>query len=172
MSNWSLSLYQVFVDLIKSFDIFNGDAFWIILGKIPCQPIFVNIPHQLHRDMQARVVMSGRLSDEIPIDNGVKPQDVLAPTLFSIFFSVMLTHTFQHCERSVVLEFRTRKVFDLGRFNFKLKTFHSLIREFLYADAIDFLAHTADDMQHIENLFADSCCTFGLKISLTKTSND
>ena len=40
--------------------------------------------------------MNGSLSDDIPIDNRVKEGDVLAPTLFSIFFSVMLTEAFQY----------------------------------------------------------------------------
>ena len=46
-------------------------------------------------------------------------------------------------------------VFDLRRFNFKSKTFHVLIRKFLYVDGIDF--HTEDDMLHIVVVFTVSC---------------
>ena len=121
-------LYQVFVDLTKAFDTVNRDALWTILGKVGCPPVFVNLLKRLHNGMKARIVMSGRLSDEIPIDNGVKQGDVLAPTLFSIFFSVILSHAFQHCEKGVLLEFRTTgRVFDLRRFNFKSKTSYTLI---------------------------------------------
>ena len=75
------------------------------MGKVGCPPVYMNILKQLLSGMKARIVTSGRLSDEIPIDNGVKQGDVLAPTLFSIFFSVILSHAFQHCEKSVLLEF-------------------------------------------------------------------
>ncbi len=63
--------------------------------------------------MKVKVVLRGRLSDKIPIDNGVKLGDILAPKTFSTFFSVVHPDTFQHCERSVCLEFRiTGRVFD------------------------------------------------------------
>ena len=78
-------LYQVFVDLTKAFDTVNRDVLWIILGKIGCPPTFVNMFKQLHKDMKARVTFNGQLSDEIPVDNGVKQGDIPAPTLFSIF---------------------------------------------------------------------------------------
>lgn len=86
-------LYQVFVDLTKAFDTVNRDALWMILGKIGCPPMFVNTFTQLHRDMKAQVTFNGQLSNEIPIDNGVKQGDIPTPTLFSIFFAVLLTHT-------------------------------------------------------------------------------
>ena len=114
--------------------------------------------------MKTRVVMSARLSDEIPVDNGVKQGHVLASTLFLIFFSVMLIHIFQHCEWNVLLEFRTTgRIFDLQKFNFKSKTFHTLIREFFYADYIDFLAHFVNEILHMVDLFAASSSAFGFK---------
>ena len=68
---------------------------------------------QFHKDMNARVVMSDRLLDDIPKDNGVKQGDVLSTTLFLIFFSIMLIDAFQHCEGGVLLEFKTKEmVFD------------------------------------------------------------
>lgn len=35
--------------------------------------------------MKARVVFNGKMFNEIPIDNGVKQGDILAPIQFSIF---------------------------------------------------------------------------------------
>ena len=51
--------------------------------------------------MKARFVMSCRFSDEIPIDNWVTQNDVLAVTQFKIFFSAMQTYW------GVLLEFKT-----------------------------------------------------------------
>ena len=48
-------------------------------------------------------------------------------------------------------------------------SFHTLIREFLFADNIDFLLHTIDNMQHIVDLFAASSTASSLELSLMKT---
>ena len=64
----------------------------MVLGKIGCTPILVNMLKQLCRGMKATVVMSGRSLDEIPIDIRVKREDFLAPIIFLISFSAMLTH--------------------------------------------------------------------------------
>ena len=58
---------------------------------------------ELHRDMQCQVTVNGILSDEIPIENGVKQGDILAPTLFSIYFSVLLSYAFENCEAGVYM---------------------------------------------------------------------
>ena len=61
------------------------------------------------------------------------------------------------------------EVFNLRRFNAKSKVFHDLIRELLYADDANFLAHTENDMQVIVDSFSRACDAFELKISLKKT---
>ena len=165
-----MPLYQVFVDLTKAFDTVNRNALWKILAKIGCPPMFVRMVKELHRNMKARVNFNGQLSDELAVENGVKQGDILAPTLFSIFFAVLLSYAFQHCDKGVLLRFRTTgKLFNLRRFNTKSKTFEALVRDLLYADDADFMAHIEADMQHIMDRFSHACTAFGLKISLKKT---
>ena len=163
-------LYQVFVDLTKVFDTVNRSALWIILGKLGCPPQFVEMLKQLHRNMKARVNLNGSLSEPIPVDNGVKQGDIPAPTLFSIYFAVMLSYAFQDCDIGVFIRFRTSgKVFNLRRFNTKPKTFQSLVRELLFADDADLVANTEEDMQLIMDIFSRACLAFGLTINLKKT---
>lgn len=165
-----LALYQVFVDLKKAFDTVNRTALWIILGKHGCPPGFVNMIRQLHENMKARLQLNGTVSEGIAIDNGVKQGDILAPTLFSIYFATTLAFAFRNCETGVLFRFRTTgKLFNLTRFRARSKTFHSLVRELLYADDVDFVAHTAEDMQGIMDRFSRTCTAFGLTISLEKT---
>ena len=166
-----VSLYQVFVDLTKAFDTVNQSALWIILGKLGCPPQFVNMFKQLHRNMKARVNFNGSLSEPISIDNGVKQEDIPAPMLFSIYFAMCLVFAFQYCDIGVYIRFRTSgKVFNLRRFNAKSKVFQALVRDLLYADDADLIAHTEEDMQNIMDIFSRACTAFGLTISIKKTN--
>jgi hypothetical protein len=163
-------LYQVFVDLTKAFDTINRSALWTILEKLGCPCEFVEMLKQLHRNMKARVNFNGSLSEPVPVDNGVKQGDIPAPTLFSIYFAVMLEFAFKNCDIGVYIRFRTSgKVFNLRRFNSKSKTFQILVRELLYADDADLVAHTEEDMQMIMDKLSGACNVFGLTISLKKT---
>ena len=60
------------------------------------------------------------------------------------------------------------KVFNLRRFNAKSNTFQTLIRELLYADEADLVAHTEEDMQKIMDNFSNACTAFGLIISIKR----
>ena len=168
--NMYICLYQVFVDLTKAFDTVNRDALWRTSGKIGCRPSFVDKFRQLHRNMKAQINFNGQLSEQISVDNGVKLGDIPTPTLFSIYIPAILWFAFHDCNLGVMIRFRTTgKVFDRRRFNAKLKTSDCLIRELLYADDADLVAHSVEDMQHIMDRFANACKCFGLTISLDKT---
>ena len=62
---------------------------------------------QFHEGLQARVQDSGESSDPFPVTNGVKQGCVLAPTLFSLMFSAMLTEAFRDEGVGVNLRYRT-----------------------------------------------------------------
>ena len=57
--------------------------------------------------MSARLSFNGDLSTPISVEND--QGDIPAPTLFSIFFTVMLTEAFKDCEVGLYLRFRTTK---------------------------------------------------------------
>ena len=61
------------------------------MAKFDCPPRFIAMVRQFHDDMQARVQNDGEYSKPFPVTNGVKQGCVMAPTLFSMMFSVMLT---------------------------------------------------------------------------------
>ena len=100
----------------------------------------------------------------------MKQGDTPAPTLFSIYFAVMLSYAFQHCDIEVYIRFRTSgKVFNLRGFNTKSKTFQSLVRELLFADYVDLVAHIKEEVHLIMDIFSRACLAFGLTINLKKT---
>ena len=89
----NMGLYAASVDLIKAFDIVSCNGLWKILARPGCPPKVLTILRQLRKGQQGQVKHNGYLSGSFPIFNGVKQGCVLAPTLFSIFFSIMLRET-------------------------------------------------------------------------------
>ena len=78
---------------------------WKILVHLGCLPKFLTILRQLHEGQQGQVKHNGSLSGSFPISNGVKQGCVLAPTLFSIFFSIMLREAKKDLPDSIYIHF-------------------------------------------------------------------
>ena len=57
-------------------------------------PISIAMVWQIHDGMQVRVQNDGKYSEPFPVTNRVKQGCVMAPTLFSMMFSAMLTDAF------------------------------------------------------------------------------
>ena len=86
----NMGLYAAFVDLTKAFDTVSHDGLWKILARLGCPPKFLTFLRQLHESQQGQVKHNGFLSGSFSISNGVKQGCILAPTLFSVFFRIML----------------------------------------------------------------------------------
>ena len=110
------------------------------------------------------------LSELIAIDNGVKQGTSLHRHCSQLYFAATLSYAFGTVMlvSSYVSEHLARSSIS-ARLNAKSRTFQTLVRELLYADDADFVAHTEEDMQRIMDLFSDACDAFGLTISLEKT---
>uniref|UniRef100_H2ZZE9 Reverse transcriptase domain-containing protein n=1 Tax=Latimeria chalumnae TaxID=7897 RepID=H2ZZE9_LATCH len=145
-------LYIAFVDLTKAFDTVSRAGLFAVLEKIGCPPILSSLIHSFHNNMKATVQFDGPISDSFKMKSGVKQGCVLAPTLFGIFFSVLLNCTFKDMEGGVYLH--TRKV---------------LIRELLFADDAALIAHDEDLLQKHMDRLSRACQAFALTISIKKT---
>jgi hypothetical protein len=96
-------LYTTCVDLTKSFDTVSREGLWKIMTKFGCPPTFIEIVRQFHDGMLARVQDSGDSYNEFPVTHGVKQGCVMAPTLFSLMFSAMLTDAFEDSDIGIDL---------------------------------------------------------------------
>ena len=96
---------------------------------------------------------------------------VLAPTLFCIFFSMLLQYAFKDCSEGVIIHTRADgKLFNLARLRAKSKVFQVLIRELLFADDAALVSHTEEGLQQLVDRLSHACKEFGLTISLKKTN--
>ena len=166
----NVDLYSTYVDLTKAFDTVSREGLWRIMAKYGCPPKFITIVHLLHDGMMARFQNDGNSSEPFLVSNGVKQGCVLAPTLFSLMFSAMLTDAFADTDIGIGIRHRMDgSVFNLRKLKAKTKVKTDTINDFLFADdcALNFIS--ADDMQQNVDKFAEACTNFGLTISIKKT---
>ena len=163
-------LYIAFIDLTKAFDLVSRDGLFKILPKIGCPPTLLSIIKSFHDDMQGIVQFDGNYSKPFNIRSGVKQGCVLAPTLFGIFFAMMLKHAFGNATEGIHLHTRSDgSLFNLSRLKAKTKIRRTLIRDLLFADDAALAAHSQEELQRLMDWFSEACSAFGLTISIKKT---
>ena len=165
-------LYLLFIDLTKAFDTVNRQGLWAILEKIGCPKLFVDLISSFHDGMRVTVREGNDRSEPFGVTSGTKQGCVLAPTLFSIFFSVMLHVAFKDATDGVGIKSR----FDKGlcsakssHFNAPTKVVLYTIRDLLFADDCALAALSQEALQRLCNCFSTAARRFGLTISIKKT---
>ena len=87
-----------------------------IISKLGCPPKLPSVISSFHNNMKGTVNYDGATSVPFDIHSGVKQGCVLAPTLFSIFFPMMLSYAFNTSTEGVFLHTRADgKLFNLAR---------------------------------------------------------
>ena len=166
----NMPLFMAFVDLTKAFDLVSRQGLFAILEKIGCPPKLLGIVRSFHTDMKGTIQFDGSTSDAFEINSGVKQGCVLAPTLFGIFFSVLLKSAFQDCTEGVLIHSRADgSLFDLRRLRAKTRIHKLTVREMLFADDAALVSHTEGGLQDLIDRFSSACDAFGLTISIKKT---
>ena len=90
---------------------------------------------QIHDGMQACVQNDGEYSEPFPVTNGVKKGCAMAPTLFSMMFSAMLTDAFQDVYAGFPIRYRfDGKLLNLRMLQSKSKMQTDVVDKLLYAD--------------------------------------
>ena len=100
---------------------------------------------QLHEDQHGQARLNGDLSGFSPIVNGVKQGSVLAPTLFSIFFNMMLKHIIEDLDDDgavYICYHLDDSLFNLRRLHAHTKTLEQLFCWLLFADDAALVAFT------------------------------
>ena len=122
-------------------------------------------------DMKATIQYEGSMCEPFNVKNGVKQGCVLAPTLFGIYFSLLLKHAFGTSTEGVYMHTRSDgKLYNIVKLRAKTKVRKTTIRDMLFADDAAITAHTEHDLQQLMDRFSHACCDFSLTISLKKTN--
>nr|VZI51351.1 unnamed protein product [Spirometra erinaceieuropaei] len=166
---WS-HLYSTFVDLTKAFDTMNREGLWKTMQKFGCTERFIQMVRRLHDDMMARVTDNGAVSEAFAMSNGVKQGCVLAPTLVSLIFSVMLMDTYHDERTRIRISYRTDgHLLNQRRMHFQSRVSTTTVHELLFTDDCALNTTSEEEMQRSMDLFSAVCENFGLVINTQKT---
>ncbi|XP_063386472.1 uncharacterized protein LOC134672159 [Cydia fagiglandana] len=163
-------LMIAFVDLNKAFDTVSREGLYVALEKIGCPPKLLSLVKSFHDGMKGSVVFNGQQSDSFVMQRGVRQGCVLAPTLFGIFFSLLLKVAFGNTQQGIHLHTRA----DGNLFNVKLLKSRRnredlFLDSMLFADDAAFVAETPQELQVLLDKFAYACTLFSMSINTKKT---
>ena len=159
-------LLCIFFDFKKAFNNVNSEALWNILQKLGCPNLFFKLVFALYTGMND-IRSRGEL---FKVGNRVKQGCVLAPKLFSIFLSMLLSEVFTDSIQGEWIQSLPRKnLFNVSQFKCARKTRNVLVRELVFADNSAFVAHNHQDTREIIACFSKSAKAFGLKGNLKNT---
>ena len=120
-------LYATFVNLTKAFNTASRKGQWQILEHLGCPQKFLDMVIQLHEDQRGQIRLNVDLSEPFHISKGVKQGCVLTPTLFSIFFSLMLKQAIEGLDDEDV--FYVRYHLEGSLFNLRCLRAHTKTQE-------------------------------------------
>ncbi len=164
-------LYIAFVDLTKAFDLVSRSGLFSLLKKIGCPPKLLELIVHFHKGMHSTLFFNGGTSKPFPVSSGVKQGCVLAPTLFGIFFSMVLRYSYANCDEGVYIRTKTDgSLFNISRLRAKSKTKTILVCELLFADDAALVSHSETGLQQLIDRLSHGCKEFGLTISIKKTN--
>nr|VZI41277.1 unnamed protein product [Spirometra erinaceieuropaei] len=163
-------MYSTFVDLTKAFDTVNREGLWKIMQKFGCLERFTQMVRQLQDGMMVQVTDKGAVSEAFAVTNGVKQGCVLAPTLFSLMFSVMLMDAYRDERPGIRIAYRTDgHLLNQRRMNFQSRVSTTTVHELLFADDCALNTTSEEEMQRSMDLSSAACENFGLVINTQKT---
>eukprot|EP00117_Sycon_ciliatum_P023228 scpid30807/ scgid4805/ Transposon TX1 uncharacterized 149 kDa protein; ORF 2 len=163
------SLYVLFVDLQKAYDSIPRTALWSVLDRLGVPPVMLGLIKSLHEGMIAKVRVNGKLSDNISVTNGLRQGCTLAPTLFNLYFSVVVADWRARCpDAGVDLLFRNgRKL--VGDRTAKSRLSATRVTESQFADDAALYATTRERFECMTSEFILCAQRWGLTVSIRKT---
>ena len=128
-------------------------------------PKFLSMVIQLHKDQPDQVRLNGDLSGFFLIVNSVKQDCVLAPTLFSIFLSIMLKQVIE--DLLMTVQYTSAIVLMVVCLT-SGDCMHTKTLDILFVDDAALVSHTERALQHLTSCFVEAAQLFVFKVSLKK----
>ena len=160
--------FLLFVDLTKAYDSVARSALWKVLEKLGVPSEMVKMVRSLHEGMKAEVRVGEKKSGSIKVNNGLRQGCTLAPTLFNIYFSMVISDWRARCKQ-LGLAMATRNTKSLKSFRPNGCSKELLITELMFADDAAAVVRTREGLEEVARLLVAVAGEWGLTVSLKKT---
>ena len=162
-------LYVLFVDLRKAYDSIPGSALWLVLRNLGIPPKLLGLVQSLHEGMEARVRLPNVVTDNINVRNGLRQGCTLAPTLFNLYFSAVVSSwRRQSSVPGVRVRYRVgRKL--VGDRTAKSRLVSTDVTESQFADDAALYTTSLSHLETMANEFVSCASGWGLTVSVQKT---
>ena len=97
----------MFIDFRKAFDTVDRALLWKVLNTYGCPPRLAKIVQEFHDGTKGKVAVGRQRSEEFTISHGTKQGCVLAPTLFTLFLTVVIMILHQGADEGIYVRTRT-----------------------------------------------------------------
>ena len=104
------------------------------MSLLGCPDDVIRMVRQFHDGIMVRVLGDRDPSDAFPLTSAVKQGYSLAPTMFSMTLTAMLTDAFHDSEEGIKIRYRMDgRLFNHRRLQFLTKVKETVLKEFLFA---------------------------------------
>ena len=143
-------LYHVFIDFRKAFDRVWHDALWATMKLYNIDEHLINIIKALYSKASSAVFHNKKVGEWFHTTVGVRQGCLLSPTLFNIFLERIMDEALKDHRGTV----------SIGGRN---------ITNLRFADDIDGLAGTIEELGCLVDTLDETVCAFGMEINGSKT---
>ena len=160
-------LFMLFVDLRKAYDSVPRQALWLVLQMYGIHLTLVNLIKSLHDGMKAEVRVDGTNSPGIEVTNGLRQGCTIAPTLFNLYFNVVVEEWRRRCQPlgvEVLYKCGGKLVGERTRRPSKVA-----VTELQFADDVAVLGSTREEIERTANMLEEVASQWGLTVSLSRT---
>ena len=140
----------MFIDFKKAFDRVWHQALWATMHKYNINKNLITLIEELYNHATSSVYLDGDIGEWFRTTVGVRQGCLLSPTLFNIFLERIMTDALEEHESTVSIG---------GR----------VVSNLRFADDIDGLAGSADELSELIKKLDESCSSYGMEISAEKT---
>ena len=157
---------MLFVDLRKAYDSIPRDAPCLVLQKYGIPLVLVNLVKSLRDGMESEVVVNGGVTDNFFVQNDLRQQCTLAPTL-NLYFNLVILEWRKRCQDlgvEILYKCSGKLVGERTRNLSKL-----VVTELLFAYDAAVVSTTRAGIEEAAHILDKVTEEWGLKMSIHKT---
>ena len=159
--------YILFIDLRKAYDSVPRQALWSCLENYGIPPVMIEVIKSFHENLKTTVTVDGSSSPDFEVRNGLQQGCTIAPTLFTLYFNMVISRWRERCEPfgvEVLYKCGGKLVGERTR-----RPARTNLTEFLFADDAAAVSANRPDIERAARILDEVTTEYGLTVSFPKT---